>query len=191
VPRAGLSAEVVTAEAARLADEVGYDALTLAGVAERFGVAAPSLYKHVRGLDGLQRELSVLAVRELAGELARAVMGKAGGDALRAVAVAYRDWARRHPGRYAATLRAPDPDDAGYVAASEEALAVLLAVLQGYDLKGDDAIDAIRALRSALHGFVSLDALGGFGLPRSVDRSFDRLVTAFDGVLAGWAGGTK
>src|SRR5687768_13695817 len=93
VPRAGLSAEVVTAEAARLADEVGYDAITLAAVAERFGVAVPSLYKHVRGLDGLQRELSVLAVRELAGEMARAAMGRAGGDALRSVAAAYRNWA--------------------------------------------------------------------------------------------------
>ena len=51
-------------------------------------------------------------------------------------------------------------------------------VLVAYDLGGDDAIDAIRALRSMLHGFVSLEAGGGFGLPVDIERSFGRLVGA-------------
>lgn len=50
----------------------------------------------------------------------------------------------------------------------------------------DDVFDATRALRSALHGFVSLEAAGGFGLPRDVDRSFSRLVTAVDSAFKDW-----
>jgi len=34
----------------------------------------------------------------------------------------------------------------------------------------------VRIARAGLHGFVSLEAAGGFGLPRDVDRTFDRLI---------------
>jgi hypothetical protein len=53
-------------------------------------------------------------------------------------------------------------------------------------LEGDDAIDAIRALRSALHGFVLLETGGGFGLPVDVDRSFERLVAGLASAFARW-----
>lgn len=55
-------------------------------------------------------------------------------------------------------------------------------------LNGDDAVDAIRALRAVLHGFVSLEAQGGFGLSADVDRSFDRLLAGLVVRLADWAG---
>lgn len=61
------------------------------------------------------------------------------------------------------------------------------AALTGYGLTGDDAIDAVRAVRAALHGFIALEAAGGFGLPREIDRSFERLVTALIRSLEGWA----
>ncbi len=185
MPRAGLTPEIVVAEAARVADEVGYERLTLAAVAEGFGVAVPSLYKHVDGLEGLRRELAVLAIRQL-GEALAAAVGHDGRGQLPALADAYRDFARSHPGRYAATLRAPDPDDREGVAASEAVLDTVLSVLSGYGLTGVDAIDATRTLRAALHGFVALEAVGGFGLPRDVDRSFARLVEMLDASLRSW-----
>jgi AcrR family transcriptional regulator len=176
----------VVAEAARLADEVGLDKLTLATVAQRRGVALPSLYKHVRGMDHLLQRLAALATGELAEVLATAAAGRSGADALHATADAYRDYARRHPGRYRATQRVPDPDDPEHVAAGERAVGTILAVLRGYDLTGDDAIDATRAYRSALHGFVLLEQGGGFGIPLDVDRSFHQLVAAFERSLRDW-----
>lgn len=180
MPRAGLNEARVVDEAARLADEVGYDALTLAALAARLGVRLPSLYKHVAGLDALRGLIAVQAVRELGDELGRAAVGRSKGEALAALSRRYRAYAQQHPGRYAATLRAPSQDDAALEAASASVLEVVGAVLAGYGLEGDDAIDAIRALRSALHGFVALEAAGGFGLPREVDRSFERMVAGFD-----------
>jgi AcrR family transcriptional regulator len=189
MPHAGVTHERVVAEAAAVVDEVGFERLTLAAVAQRLGVTQPSLYKHVGGLDALKRDLAVLGVRELTTALSTAAVGRAGSDALHAIANAYRGYAKDHPGRSSAALRAPAPDDAEHVAVSEAAAAVLLAVLDGYDITGENAVDAIRTLRATMHGFVSLEAAGGFGLPRSVDATYARLIGALDTVFATWASG--
>jgi AcrR family transcriptional regulator len=189
VPRAGLNPRAVVAEAARVADDVGWDRLTLAAVAQRLSVALPSLYKHVAGLDALQTGVAVQAVEELGAALTRATIGRSGGAALRAMAAAYRRYAHAHPGRYAAIQRASQPDQPELRAAGEAVLQVVFAVLAGYGLSGGDAVDAARFLRSALHGFVSLEAAGGFGMPHDVDRSFARLVDAVEIALQRWPAG--
>lgn len=186
MPRAGLSTLRVIEEAEALADEVGLPQLSLAAIATRLGVQVPSLYKHIAGLDALRQQLATRARADLADALGRAAVGKAGPDAVVAVAHAYRDWAKRHPGRYPATLRAPSPEDAEDVAATESAVRVVFDALSAYGLTGADAIDATRALRAALHGFVALEAAQGFGLPHDIDRSFDRMVAAQTAALAQW-----
>ena len=186
MPRVGLSADAVVAEAARAADELGLDKLTLALVAQRVDVRLPSLYKHVRGGDDLRRRLAILALGELAACLGAAAVGRSGAVALAALAAAYRDYAERRPGLYAAgAVRAPDPADGEHVAAAEAVYRVVVAVLAGYGIEGDDAVDTTRILRAALHGFVSLEAGGGFGMPRDVDRTFERLVAGLDAVFSG------
>jgi AcrR family transcriptional regulator len=191
VPRAGLSRPAVVAAAAELADEVGFDRLTLAALAAGLGVRLPSLYKHIDSLDGLRRDVAVLAVTELGTAMSAAAIGRAGSDALRTVAGAYRDYGQRHPGRYAATVRAPTADDAEHTAAAEAVLRIVLAVLAGYGLTGDDAVDATRALRATLHGFVTLETGGGFGMPVDVDRSYRRLIDGFDATLRRWGVGDR
>ncbi|GHJ15028.1 TetR/AcrR family transcriptional regulator [Micromonospora sp. AKA38] len=186
MPRAGLTPATVVREAAVLADEVGHDRLTLAALAGRLGVALPSLYKHVRGVDALHQKLAVLATTEIADVLTSAAAGRAGDDALRAVATAYRGYARRHPGRYPATQRAPDPADPAHLAAAERAVDAIFAILRGYGIDGDAAVDATRMFRATVHGFVTLEAAGGFGLPRDVDRSFDRMIDGLDLAYRGW-----
>ena len=178
--RAGLSEDRVVVEAERIADEVGLSRLTLAALADSLGVRQPSLYKHIDGMDALQRSIAVRAKTELGEVLGRAAVGKAGDDAIRALSTAYRRWALEHPGRYSATVRAPEPGDTDDEAASASVVGVVFDVLAGYDLHGVDAIDATRALRSTLHGFIALESSGGFGLPVDVDRSFERLV---DGLI--------
>jgi hypothetical protein len=100
------------------------------------------------------------------------------------MAGAQRDYARAHPGRYAASVAAPASDDPEHRAAAGEAVAVMQAVLRGWNLAGEDAIHAVRAIRSAVHGFVALEASGGFGLPVDADASFDRLVEMLGAGLA-------
>jgi AcrR family transcriptional regulator len=187
MPRAGLTHQRVVAEAARVADEAGLDRLTLAAVAKRMGVTLPGLYKHIDSLDSLKRDLAVLGVRELTAAISAAGVGRSGRDALHAMARAYRGYAAAHPGLSAASVRAPEPTDSEHLAAGEAAVAVLLAVLDSYHLDGSDAIDAIRVLRVAMHGFTTLEAAGGFGLPQSVDATFTRLVDALDATFTSWS----
>ncbi len=181
MPRAGLSTTVVVREAADLTDEVGYDGLTLTMLAARLHVAVPSLYKHIGSLGDLRRSVAVVAVDELG-----TAMRDAGGGTsrLQSLAGAYRDYARAHPGRYAATVRAASPGDLELQAASDRTLEPVFAVLEASGLHGDGLVHAARALRSALHGFVTLEAAGGFGLPQDVDRSFERMVQGFEAGLA-------
>lgn len=186
MPRAGLSSDAVVAEAARLVDEDGAARLTLAALAKRFGVAVPSLYKHVNGLDDLHTRLAVRSALELADAMRRAATGKSSADALKAVGTAYRRYADEHPGCYGYLLRSR-PDDQEHQKAAAEILDILDDVFAGYQITGDDAVDAARLVRSTLHGFVSLETGGGFGMPRSVDRSFERLLDALDHALRTWS----
>jgi AcrR family transcriptional regulator len=176
VPRRGLDRTQVVDAAAAIADADGLEAVTLARVAAALGVKPPSLYNHVDGRDALVRALALRALGELTDALRRAATGRAGADALRAVAQAQLAYARAHPGRYAATVAAPAPGDAEHEAAAAEAVEVLTAALAGLELDGDDAIHAIRALRSAVHGFAAIEAAGGFGLALDRDASFAYLV---------------
>lgn len=180
MPRVGLTPGRVVTEAAAIADEIGFDQLTLTAVAERVGVAVPSLYKHIGGLDDLRRRVAIDAVTGLGRALADGVESADPEDLLARMAAAYRHYATQHPGRYAATVQAPDPADEELLAASEDVLRTVFAVLGAYDLADDDLVDAARAVRSAVHGFVALENAGGFGLPRDIDRSFQHLVATLD-----------
>jgi AcrR family transcriptional regulator len=165
----------------------GLDRLTLAAVASRAGVAVPSLYKHVASLDDLRRAVATECVAELTAVLAQATIGRSGSEAIHSAADAVRAYAHRHPGRYAATQVAPDlgsDGDAELIARAGETIAVLTAALRGFGLPEDATVDAIRMLRSALHGFITLELGGGFGLPDDLDRSFRLLI---DGIETGIA----
>jgi AcrR family transcriptional regulator len=186
VARAGVTPERVESVAAAVVDEDGWDTLTLAAVAGRLGVSVPSLYKHVDGIAGVRRALTLRAVTELGRRLVDAAVGRAGRDALGPIAHTYRGFACEHPGLYAATIVAPAPGDDEHHAASDRVLMPVLAMIDGYGVPGDQAIDAARALRATLHGFVSLELAGGFGLPVDVDTSFDRTVAGLDRALSTW-----
>lgn len=181
--RAGLDRATVVRAAAELADEEGLDALTLGSLARRLGVRTPSLYNHVAGLPGLRRDLALLGIRELGRRLGRAAIGTSGDAAISALAMAYRDFARERPGLYTAALHAPDPADRELGTAAQEVVEIILAVLAPYGLHDDAAIHAVRALRSLAHGFVSLEAAGGFGIPLDLDESFQRLIGMYTDAL--------
>lgn len=188
--RAGLDQQVVIQAAAELADRDGLDALTLAALAQRLGIRTPSLYNHVDGLPGVNRDLALLGLRELAAHLGRAAIGKSGDAAVLAMADSYRAFVREHPGLYAATVRSPRliaPDDRELQAAEAQLMEIVLAVLSAYGLQGEDAVHAARGLRSVVHGFATLEAGGGFGIPLDIDASFAWLMRAF---LAGLRGVT-
>lgn len=173
--RAGLSTDAVTKAALGIVDEEGPEALTLVRVAAVTGVATPSLYKHVDGLPRLRKLVAIEAIRELSGKLSEAVRGRSGGKALRALMLAYRDYAVERPNRYQIIpqrLR----QDSELVAAADEVLHAIVAALREYELDGPRLIHAARSVRAAAHGFAMLQATGGFQLAEDVDESYEILI---------------
>ncbi|MES4893275.1 WHG domain-containing protein [Streptomyces sp. NPDC096012] len=189
--RAGLSAERVVVAAAELADEAGFEQVTLSALARRFGVRDASLYSHVRNLEDLRTRLALYAGGELIDRIAAAVAGRAGKNALAAFAGAYRGYALEHPGRYAATQIRIDQSLIAGSPAMLRTARITYGMLRGYGLDEPDLTDAVRLLRSTFHGYCALESAGGFGADRDVQVSWDKAIEALHLALTHWPRETK
>ena len=174
--RQRIDAGEVTATAAELADTNGLDDLTLSKVADELGVQASALYNHVDGVEGLRHAVAVTATEHLADRLRDAAIGRSGDAAIDAVAGAYRAFARAHPGQYAAALMSSGEPDEGLEAAVVAIVHVFTRVMHGFGMAGTEAVHAARSVRSAIHGFVALEATGGLVHGADPDDSFDHLL---------------
>ncbi|WP_261674519.1 TetR/AcrR family transcriptional regulator [Streptomyces lusitanus] len=185
-PRVGLTTERLTQAGATLADEVGFDQVTVSELARRFDVKVASLYSHVRNSHDLKTRIALLALEELADRAADALAGRAGKDALVALANVYRDYAREHPGRYAAAQFRLDPETAAASAGVRHAR-MTRALLRGYDLDEPDQTHAVRLLGSVFHGYVSIEMGGGFSHSApDTEETWSRVLDALDTLLRTW-----
>ncbi|AXL91699.1 TetR family transcriptional regulator [Streptomyces sp. CB09001] len=186
MPRVGLTTDRVVAAAAGLADEAGFEAVTVSALARHFGVKDASLYTHVRNLQDLRVRVALLAGGELIEEIAAAVAGRAGKEALAAFAGAYRAYALRHPGRYAATQIRVDQSLVADSPTLRRTTEITYGMLRSYGLTEPDLTDAVRLLRSTFHGYCALESSGAFGAPRDVQASWDKAVDALHVALENW-----
>lgn len=176
MPRSGLTREAVIETAARLADAEGLERLTLARLAAELDVRPPSLFNHIAGLPELRRQLQLRGLREMAAWVGRAAVGRAGSDAVLAAAVALRRFAQEHPGLYAASLPSTNAADSELNAAGEQFVGIFFDVVHQYGFEGAEAVHAVRGLFSTVHGFITLERAGTFGMPIDIDESFRWLV---------------
>ena len=182
--KAGLTRDDVIAAAADLADRHGFDEVTLGAVARTLGVKTPSLYHHVDGLPGLRRDLAMRAAGRMTAVLSDAAAGEDPRVALRAIAGAYRSFGARHPGMYASMLPAPRPgDDDELYAALAAPVEAVVPVLAALGVAEHEMISTIRIIRSLLHGFVTLEHDGGFGMPVDIDATFEQLVASIERLI--------
>ncbi|TLS46721.1 TetR family transcriptional regulator [Streptomyces montanus] len=184
--RAGLTAARVVEAAADLADEVGFENVTVSALARQFGVKDASLYSHVKNVQDLRTRVALLAGGEMIDRIGVAVAGRAGKDALVAFANAYREYALERPGRYAATQIRVDPAVVAESSVFRRTAEVTYGMLRGYALSEPDLTDAVRLLRSTFHGYCGLEASGGFGAPRDVQTSWERALDALHVLLEHW-----
>ena len=184
--RAGLTAERVTRAGAELADELGFGQVTPSVVARHFGVQVASLYSHVRSAEDLRVRIAMLALEEMADRGAEALAGRAGKDALVALGNTYRDYAREHPGRYAAAQLRLDHETA-LASAGPRHSAMTRAILRGYELAEPDQTHAVRIIGSVFHGYITQEMGGGFdhSTPGS-QESWERILDALDALLRHW-----
>lgn len=184
--RAGLTVQRLTEAAAELADEEGFAAVTASALARRFGVSVASLYAHVKNLEELRTRVTALALTEMADRAAAALAGRAGRDALFALADAYREYALEHPGRYAAAGVRIDGDSVAAAPALRHS-ELARAVLRGYPgLPAAEHTHAVRMIGSTVNGFIALEASGAFAHSGDTSVSWSRMLEALDVALAHW-----
>ena len=186
MPRAGLTKERLIEAACELADRDGFAALTLAELARQFEVKLASLYSHVRNSDDLKAGVALMALDLLADRADEAVAGRAGKEAVVALAEVHRRFAGEHPGLFEAArfpLSAEQAAGSGGVRLSR----TMLAALRGYGLAEPDQVHAVRLLGSFFLGFSLLERGGSFAHSQpEPDQSWQRGLDALDVTFKSW-----
>lgn len=184
--RAGLTAFKLTQAGAEMADDLGFEQVTLSALARRFDVKVASLYSHLKNSEDLKVRLALLALDELADRAGEAIAGRSGKDALIALANAYRDYAQAHPGRFVAA-RYPLSDAVAATSSGVKLSRMLGAVLQAYGLSDNEQTHAIRFLGSVFLGYPTLESAGGFAHTAvEAQISWERTLDALDQALRHW-----
>ena len=179
-PRQGLDFKKVIQTGGNLANREGFYAVTIASLAKELNVRPPSLYNHIKGLEELRKELALSGLQQLYHLLKSAVEHASAEDAVYQLSKAYVSFVRKSPGIYEATATvAPRIKDEEVQKASDNILFLVLDVLKPYQLPENEALHAVRSLRSILHGFSSLEHKGGFGMSLSTDETLDFLIRTF------------
>jgi len=167
----GLTREKVIDLAAEVADQTVGEPLDLTRLAKRCGVRKPSLYNHIHGLTDLHSELAVRAYQAMYQAISNS-------EDTAELAHRWRDWALAHPGVY----RSATPTHLGLTQrgrdVEDRVLQALFHRLEDDGLCAGGSLSAARALRSLIHGFVTLELDGGFGLDEPVDLAFRKAVSA-------------
>lgn len=182
-PGAPLSRDQVIEAAIRCIAEEGPGALGINRVARALAIRPPSLYHHVASNEDLARQVAIEGWRRLAAGMADRPSPADPGASIAALAATYRRFVQEHPGLYQVMSETPLHADPEFHPVGSAIMEDFARVLAPYGLHGDAVVHAVRMLRAALHGFVTLEQSGQFGMPQSVDESFQWLVAHLDGLL--------
>lgn len=139
----------------------GASGVTMQAVAERVGVRAPSLYKHVRDRDTLLR----LVVEDTLDDLGRRLAASDG--ALSGLARVYRTFAQAHPEGFRLMYAIEGSADALQRASEPVLRAAADAV------GADHALEAARLLTAWATGFLTMELAGAFCLGGDIDEAFE------------------
>lgn len=176
MPKKGLNQAVIIQAAVGLAEQKGLENITLRELADCLGVKTASLYNHLNGIPELNVRLAEFALSKLDAEVRNAAVGRSKKDALMAIARAYRAFAGNFPELYKAILNLPKLDDVHLTESGRSVMRILTQVLEQYSLTQEETLHFSRGFRSAMHGFVSLEAAGFFTSRVNADESYQRFI---------------
>jgi AcrR family transcriptional regulator len=153
-------------------EEAGPEALTMRELADRLGIRAPSLYKHVRDKDDIVAGVQERALLDLGSHLTAVT-----GQGLVALADAYRSWARAHPRLYEVATRRPLARERIAPGVEDAAAAPLVSAVGG-----DEHL--ARALWALAHGLVDLELADRFPPGADLDATWRTALSGFERAVA-------
>jgi AcrR family transcriptional regulator len=165
-PELSPRAREIVAAARELLEQEGREALSMRRLAERLGIRAPSIYKHLPGKDALEAAVISDGFAEQAAAFERA------GTTPEAIAASYRAFALAHPHLYRLMTDGPLPRELLVPGIEERAAAPVIAVA------GGDR-DTARALWAFAHGMTILELDGRFPPGADLDAAWARGLRGF------------
>jgi len=165
----------VVAAGRLLLEQEGPEALTMRRLAERVGIRAPSLYKHLPDKAALEAAIIATGLEEAAATFEQAVDGASDGNgagrALAALAVAYRRFALEHPHLYRLMNTGPLPREQLPPGLEDRAAAPLL--------RAASSRARARAVWAFAHGMVMLELDHRFPPDADLDDAWRAGIAAF------------
>jgi AcrR family transcriptional regulator len=164
----------IVAAARTLLEAEGAGSLSMRRIAERLGIKAPSLYKHLPDKQAVENAVISQGFVEMA-EAFEAIVDEPGTDAVLALGRAYREVGQEHPHLYRLmTERELDRDALAPGVEDAAASALVRAV-------GGDA-DLARAVWAFMHGMTVLELNARFPPDADLDAAWDRGLRALSAV---------
>ncbi len=174
-----LTKERIIRTAFSLADEIGLYQVTFQKIAEKLDIKYPSLYNHFDNMENLKIEMTIYLLKELNFKLMQKLIGKSGEAAIREYAFVYRDFAFENKTAYGLFIDIPSLINEEVTALLRQNLDIIHLVLASYIKDKTALVHKSRALRSLLHGFVSLYSSGYFHGEVNLEESFEIMIDDF------------
>ena len=176
--RKGLNTDRIVEVAAELIAERGFDQFSLRELADRLGVKTASLYNHISSLSELTSNIGQLAFERMTGQLYSGTEDALPFDTLYHIAIGYRKFAKQNPELYKTIVKIPSTGSSDLIEKGQSLVHSLYPVLEACGLSEDDIIHFSRTIRSAMHGFVTLEEAGFFGTAVDADESYSYMIKA-------------
>ena len=174
--RIGKNRDEIVDTAIKIMDKKGLASFQLSDVADAMEMKTPSLYNHFEGLDDLVRSVQLRTNELLFNHMVAESKGLEGQKSFKALCRAYRGFFKKHTGIYETMTIAINPKDKELLQATFKSVGLVTNILSTVRMDADFGVHIMRSIRSALHGFVSLEAKGNMILKASADESFEIMI---------------
>lgn len=174
--RKGLNTDCIVEVAAGLIAEKGFDQFSLRELADRLGVKTASLYNHISSLSELTSNIGRLVFERMAEQIYGGTEDTSSFDALYRIAIGYRKFAKENAELYKTIIKVPSTGEPGLIEKGQSLVHRLYPVLEACGLSEKDIIHFSRTMRSAMHGFVTLEKAGFWGTAVDADESYSYMV---------------
>jgi AcrR family transcriptional regulator len=162
-----------------LADEIGLNQISFPKIAEKLNIKYPSLYNHYENIEDLKIKMTIYFLDNLNSELMKRLIGKSGDNAIREFSDVYREFAIKNKSGYRLYMNIPSTENEEVKRLSKEINTMIHKILEFYNEDNAFITHKSRALRSLLHGFVSLSSHGYFQTPVDLKESFKVMIDDF------------
>ncbi|WP_123043214.1 TetR/AcrR family transcriptional regulator [Cohnella candidum] len=174
----GLSSDSIIAEAVSLIEEIGYENFSLHTLAKKLGVKTASLYNYIENVAQVSMEIGKFAISQLCQAIELATKGVTDERlVLMQIATAYRKYVVQHPELYKVVINMPSIHGKEHV---QVLLNLMSEALKPFSENQQDHLMKLRAYRSMIHGFVTLETSGYFEFAiLTIDESYMGVIRTY------------